>query len=77
MFYALSVIFNVLYYFVHPSEVDIIDQWEDKLRFYFLGTEQDCFCGKKRDSIENYENLKSDNVELQDLRANPVIDNIA
>ena len=75
-FYALAVFCNVLYYFVHPSEVDF-DIWDDKMRVYILGEECDWFCGKKRDSIETFENLNSDNLELQILRDNPVNDNIA
>jgi len=76
VFYGLAVFCNVLYYFVHPTDLDF-DMWEDKLRVYILGTERDWFCGKKRDSIETFENLNSDNLELQILRENPVNDHIA
>jgi len=44
--YIVAVICNISYYAVHPSEVDF-DEWDDKFKFYFLGTLRDWSCGTK------------------------------
>ena len=62
-FYGLAVFCNVLYYFVHPTDLDF-DMWEDKLRVYILGTERDCSFGKKNNSINSYENSNSNDQEM-------------
>ena len=63
VFYGLAVFCNVLYYFVHPTDLDF-DMWEDKLRVYILGTERDCSFGKKNNSINSYENSNSNDQEM-------------
>ena len=46
--YFVGIIFNGLYYAVHPSEVDL-DDMKPKLHVYILGKEYPCCVGSKED----------------------------
>ena len=46
--YFAGIIFNILYYAVHPSEVDL-DEMKPKLHVYILGEVYPCCVGSKED----------------------------
>jgi len=61
--YFVGIIFNGLYYAVHPSEVDL-DDMKPKLHVYILGKEYPCCVGSKEDEKDEQTNSGTELKEI-------------